>query len=417
MDGQTTQSVLEEGRVAAGEWHQRSVDLSAFAGRKVSLELAADGGAAGEVALWGAPTITTPSHSLAPNIILYVIDGAGADWMSLYGYDRETTPNLEALASEGVVFERAYSNATWTKLSNPSFLTSLYPTALGYFRSLSDRVPEGVDTLADHFRRAGYLASFITSNPVGSVSSNLQEGPDATTTVVPEFECVSSAVLQEEFWAWRDAHPDSPYLAHIQTTDVHEPFKSQPPFAGLFLDEVAREEYFRWDDEIEEFGGWSELEAYPKIGTTKERYAAAQQALYDECMVHQDTQITRVDRGSKGTRRMAEHAPRGDGRSRLSGRQSPADGADGAWRTLLPHLRHPHPDAGRLAREDSWRRTLVGAGVVDRSVADPARARRPLTGDHRCRDARLPRRSLLVQSPSHGRFSSICRGRTSTPGR
>ena len=59
--------------------------------------------------------------------------GQGADWMSLYGYDRKTTPNLEALASEGVVFERAYSNATWTKLSNPSFLTSLYPTALGYF--------------------------------------------------------------------------------------------------------------------------------------------------------------------------------------------------------------------------------------------------------------------------------------------
>jgi arylsulfatase A-like enzyme len=299
LDGETTESVLEEGRVAPGEWHQRSVDLSAFAGRKVSLELAADGGAAGDVALWGAPTITTPRHSLAPNIILYVIDGAGADWMSLYGYDRETTPNLEAAASEGVVFERAYSNATWTKLSNPSFLTSLYPTALGYFRSMSDRVPEGVDTLSDHFRRAGYLTSFITSNPVGSVSSNLQEGPDATTTVVPEFECVSSAALQEEFWAWRDAHPDSPYLVHIQTTDVHEPFKSQPPFAGRFLDEAAREEYFRWDIEIEEFGGWSELEAYPKIGTTKERYAAAQQALYDECMVHQDIQITQLIEGLK----------------------------------------------------------------------------------------------------------------------
>jgi arylsulfatase A-like enzyme len=299
VDGEATESVLEEGRVTPGEWHQRSVNLSAFAGRKVSLELAANSEAAGDVALWGAPTITTPSHSLAPNIILYVIDGAGADWMSLYGYDRETTPNLKAAASEGVVFERAYSNATWTKLSNPSFLTSLYPTALGYFRSMSDRVPEGVDTLSDHFRRAGYLTSFITSNPVGSVSSNLQEGPDATTTIVPEFECVSSAALQEEFWDWRDAHPDSPYLAHIQTTDVHEPFKSQPPFAGRFLDETAREEYFRWDNEIEEFGGWSELEAYPRIGTTKERYAAAQQALYDECMVHQDIQIAQLIEGLK----------------------------------------------------------------------------------------------------------------------
>ena len=294
VDGETTHEVLKESHVAAGEWHQRVIDLSAFAGKTMNLELAADGGAAGDVTLWGAPTITTPSHSLAPNIILYVIDGAGADWMSLYGYDRKTTPNLDALASEGVVFERAYSNATWTKLSNPSFLTSFYPTALGYFRSLSDRVPEGVVTLADHFRRSGYLTNFSTSNPVGSTSSNLQEGPDATTLVVPEFECVSSSALQEEFWSWRDSQPDSPYLTHIQTTDVHEPFRSQPPFAGLYLDEVEREEYFRWDEVIEDFGGWSELEAYPKIGTTKDRYAAAQQALYDECMVHQDTQIGRL---------------------------------------------------------------------------------------------------------------------------
>jgi arylsulfatase A-like enzyme len=294
VDEETSEELLEESELGAGEWHQRSIDLSAFAGRKVNLALAADGGAAGEVALWGAPTITTPSHSLTPNIILYVIDGAGADWMSLYGYGRGTTPNLEALASEGVVFERAYSNATWTKLSNPSFLTSLYPTALGYFRSMSDRVPEGVDTLADYFRRVGYLTAFLTSNPTGSTSSSLQKGPDATVTIVPEFECISSAALHEEFWSWRDAHPESPYVAHIQTTDVHEPFKSQPPFAGLFLDEAAREEYFRWDNEIDEFGGWTRVEAYSKVGTTKELYAAAQQALYDECMVHQDTQIAQL---------------------------------------------------------------------------------------------------------------------------
>ncbi|TNF71437.1 MAG: hypothetical protein EP299_11830 [Acidobacteria bacterium] len=291
IDGESIHPVFVEGAVEAGEWHQRSVDLSAFAGKKVQLELAAEGGAAGHVAVWGAPTLTAPGHSLSPNVILYVIDGAGADWMSLYGYDRETTPKMAELAAEGVVFERAYSNATWTKLSNPSFLTSNYPTALGFFRTMSDQVPAGAVTLADHFRRAGFLTGFFTSNPVGSSSSGLQEGPDITALVEPETECASSAALHEEFWTWRDAHSESPYWVHIQTTDVHEPFRSPPPFAGLYLDEEARQEYFEWDEAIEDFGGYSELEAYPKIGTTKERFATAQQALYDECMVHQDQQV------------------------------------------------------------------------------------------------------------------------------
>ncbi len=55
---------------------------------------------------------TDKSASARPNVILYVIDGAAADRMSVYGYDRRTTPNLERLAAEGVVFENAYSNSS-----------------------------------------------------------------------------------------------------------------------------------------------------------------------------------------------------------------------------------------------------------------------------------------------------------------
>ena len=54
-----------------------------------------------------------------PNVIFYVIDGGGADHMSVYGYNRRTTPNLERLVAKGSVFERAYSNSTWSKPSRP----------------------------------------------------------------------------------------------------------------------------------------------------------------------------------------------------------------------------------------------------------------------------------------------------------
>ena len=236
------------------------------------------------------------------------------------------------------------------------------------------------------------MTAFSTSNPVGSTSSNLQEGPDATTTVVPEFECVSSAALQEEFWAWRDAHPDSPYSAHIQTTDVHEPFRSQPPFAGLYLDEVAREEYFRWDEEIEDFGGWTS--SRPIRRSAQRRIATPQpnRRSTTNAWCIRTLQIGRLVENLKARGEWqntllvvtADHGyPAGSHRLMEPMAQ---------WRSLLPHLRYPHPDAGCLAWEDSRRCASVGAGVADRSVADPTRTRQPAAsnpgaGSFACRGA------------------------------
>jgi arylsulfatase A-like enzyme len=280
--------------VPAASWQQQSIDLAAYAGQQLTLALEAESDGSGQVALWGAPTLTGRPRHDSPNVILYVVDGAGADWMSLYGYNRRTTPLLERLAAEGVVFERAYSNATWTKLSNPSFLTSLYPSALGFFHSLSDRVPEAVPRMADHFRRAGYLTAFFTSNVVGCTLSGLEQGPDVVWAGPPPVECLSSETLHREFQDWRKAYPSGPFFVHFQTTDVHEPFDSRAPFAGLFLEPQRRAEYFRWDRQIDEVGGWDDPRAYAKLGITPERYALAQQALYDECMAHQDHELGRL---------------------------------------------------------------------------------------------------------------------------
>src|SRR5262245_35135219 len=50
-------------------------------------------------------------------IILIVIDALRADHVGAYGYARATTPNLDAIARDGVVFEQAFSAANWTKPS------------------------------------------------------------------------------------------------------------------------------------------------------------------------------------------------------------------------------------------------------------------------------------------------------------
>ena len=107
-DGGDTVVVFEETYADKEQWAQRSVDLSSLAGQTITLGLGTEAEQVGTVALWGTPTLTGASVPGRPNIIFYVIDGGAADFMSVYGYNRRTTPNIERLAAQGVVFERAY---------------------------------------------------------------------------------------------------------------------------------------------------------------------------------------------------------------------------------------------------------------------------------------------------------------------
>ena len=105
----------------------------------------------GTVAFWGAPTLGARRTSAKPNVIFYVLDGGGADYMSVYGYNRRTTPNMERLAAEGAVFERAYSNSSWSKPSTTSFMTSLHNSVLGNTKGRFDPLPVEALTMAEHF--------------------------------------------------------------------------------------------------------------------------------------------------------------------------------------------------------------------------------------------------------------------------
>ena len=300
-EGRGREVMLEE-RVAGPEWTQRSVDLSAFSGRLVDLALETEGSAPGAVSFWGAPTVSGSEAAgrpggtgTRPNVIFYVIDGAGADWMSVYGYNRRTTPFLEELAREAVVFEQAYSNATWTKISTPSFMTSLMYSAMSSYRSFTDQVPEGVPTMAEKFGAVAYQTGIFTSNPFAVTMSGLERGVDFVRVEDVEVQATSSEFLHDSFFEWRESYPGQPYWAHFQTTDVHEPFRPQAPFAGLFIDPERRERYIEWDDALGELpGGFFRPENYEPLGITVEQHALAQQALYDEGMAHQDHHLRRL---------------------------------------------------------------------------------------------------------------------------
>ncbi len=294
QDG-AVETLLEETYADREHWGQRSVDLSHLAGQTVTLALEAEAARAGTVALWAAPTLSGARTTETPNIIFYVIDGGAAEQMSVYGYNRQTTPYLERLAREGAVFEHAYSNSSFTRPSTASFMSSLQHSVFGGLKNGRNSPPDGVPTMAEHLHRAGYQTAVLTSNSNAGTMSNLGRGVDVLREAgVGGRYSESSKELHEDFWRWRAHYPGQPYWVHFQTTDVHEYDDGigPAPFAGLFVSTDRRRMYGEWSRRLAEAGGSSPYSsAFEKTGISRVAFFETQRDLYDEVMAHQDYRI------------------------------------------------------------------------------------------------------------------------------
>jgi arylsulfatase A-like enzyme len=291
--GAARRVLLEEKYADKTDWEQQSIDLADLAGKNVELSLEASSERSGTVALWAAPTVSGARSGVRPSVILYIIDGAAADQMSVYGYNRRTTPRLERLAAEGAVFEHAYSNSSWTKISVPSLMTSLHSSVLGPYRSTSDRLPLQAVTMAEHMHGAGYQTAVFTSNPYCGTMSGLDRGVDVLREAGIKPNSRSSEELQADFWKWRREYPGEPYWVHFQPTDVHIPWTKSEPFAGLFVDPGLRKTYDEWLSKLAGTEGRLD-DRLEKAGLDPERFAYLSRGLYDETMAHLDDQIGRL---------------------------------------------------------------------------------------------------------------------------
>ena len=289
-------TLLRETYTKELDWGERSVDLARFAGETITLTLESDAAEPGAVAFWGAPTVSGVRGTDKPNVVFYIIDGGSADYMSLYGYNRRTTPNLERIAAEGAVFERAYSNSSRTTPSTASFLTSLHHSVLGGVRAGRNPLPSEVTTLAEHLHRAGYQTAELTSNANAGRVNGLERGHDVFRDVSfgdVANHSISSLSLHGDFWQWRTTYPGEPYYVHFQTTDVHSDHYPVPPFAGLFISPDRRRLLDTWYEGLDqaEASGVTRPELYERAGVSWVDLNVAERDLHDETMAHQDYQL------------------------------------------------------------------------------------------------------------------------------
>lgn len=169
------------------------------------------------LAWYGAGNQSGASRRPAPiNLVLVSIDTLRADRLSAYGYERATSPVLERLASEGVLFEEFYYNGGGTLPSHMTLFTSMYPATHGIEPGRPDVLPDEATTLTEVLRDAGYrTAAFVDPgwlNPKYGFGQGFELYDDRGHRL--------RATLPRAL-EWLDENRGHPYFLFLHTYDVH----------------------------------------------------------------------------------------------------------------------------------------------------------------------------------------------------
>lgn len=185
-----------------------------------------------------------------PNIIIVVIDAARPDYFSCYGFPKMTTPNINKLAQEGVLFENVISTAPWTIPSHGSMFTSLYPYQhKATWETL--RLKEGIPTIFDIFTERGYEAAAISANSLivspYSMFGNKTKilGPSVCNELDIssfardfDYKKTNSQKIADYFVEYLgQIRPDKPQIIYLNFYDLHAKYLAREPFYSRYVNE------------------------------------------------------------------------------------------------------------------------------------------------------------------------------------
>jgi len=181
-----------------------------------------------------------------PNVILITLDTVRADRMGFLGSKYGLTPQLDALASQGVVFERAYSQAPITPVSHATILTGTYPQYHG-IRNFGDRLPPSVPFLPDILHAQGYhTGAFVGSiilDPKNGFASGFERGFDVYDAGFHRQKTGErrEASMQRRgdvtlghVFEWLGQQQGRPFFLWFHLWDAHDPYNPPEPFRSRF---------------------------------------------------------------------------------------------------------------------------------------------------------------------------------------
>lgn len=175
------------------------------------------------------------------NIILISVDSLRADHLNCYGYGRKTSPNIDGLAAEGVLFSDASSVTSWTLPAHLSMLTSMYPEAHGV---VTDKysLDDNRTTLPEILKDEGYITAGFISGAYLHSRYGFEQGfvfyDDFTIGEAAEageaVRVVSSPRLNESVQNWLGKNYDRKFFLFLHYFDVHFDYIPPPPYDTMF---------------------------------------------------------------------------------------------------------------------------------------------------------------------------------------
>ncbi len=182
---------------------------------------------------------TPPAHKTAPNVILITIDTVRADHLGCYGAKDIRTPTLDALARDGIVFERTLSQVPLTWPSHAAILTGLYPFQNGVQDFTGQPLEPRFRSVAQAFQQHGYATGAVVSAFVLDRSWGLARG----------FDFYDDAFSPDQFLhrdlglvdrragesvtralAWLQKNPRRPFFFWLHLYDPHSPYDPPEPY-------------------------------------------------------------------------------------------------------------------------------------------------------------------------------------------
>ena len=215
-----------------------------------------------------------------PNIILITLDTTRADRMGFLGSRRGLTPNLDAMARQGVVFTRAYSHVPITTASHATILTGTYPQfnrVNDFGVPLSPRLPYLPDLLRAQGYHTGAFVGSLILDALDGTAPGFDRGFEVYdagfhlrrpgTDRYQSVERRAGEVVNHAL-AWVSQLPNGPFFLWVHLYDAHHPYDPPPPFKARFASQP-------YDGEI----------AYADSAVGKLLTEIRKHGLYDETLV------------------------------------------------------------------------------------------------------------------------------------
>jgi arylsulfatase A-like enzyme len=193
---------------------------------------------------------STPAYDLLTNdtsykcpdcsVFLIVIDSLRRDHLGVYGYDKNTTPNIDLLAEKSFVFTHMFSTVSWTTPSVATLLTSLYPPQHGA-RKFGEGLGEEAVTLPELLSSRGYVTASFVANPLAGKALGLSQGfyiyqNNKNGIMLGNFilKEMNADKINNEFLDWFEQNKDKKMFVYLHYNDVHLPYNPPAPYNTMF---------------------------------------------------------------------------------------------------------------------------------------------------------------------------------------